>query len=77
MEVFDYENQEKYPIYVSKKCCKEIHIDLLLIGEGEKNTIFLSMISMDSCMTITLPKKTFLSLLFTCFHYRRNIKVSY
>ena len=45
-------NKEKYPSYVSKKCCKEKHIDLLLIGEGEKNTTFLSMISIDSCMII-------------------------
>ena len=35
-----------------KKCCKEKHVDLLLIGEGEKNTMFLSMISIDPCMII-------------------------
>ena len=52
ISVFGYENKEKYPIYVSKKCCEEKHIDLLLIGEGEKNTMFLSMISIDSCMII-------------------------
>ena len=55
-------------IYVSKKRCKEKHVDLLLIGEGEQK-LFLSMISIDSCMIfITLRTKTFLSLMFTCFH---------
>ena len=34
--VFGYENKEKYPIYVLKKCCEEKHVDALLIGEGEK-----------------------------------------
>ena len=31
-----YGNNEKHPIYVSKKCCEEKHIDLLLIGEEGK-----------------------------------------
>ena len=31
--VFGYENKEKHPIYVSKKCCKEKHVDLLLRGK--------------------------------------------
>ena len=35
-----------------KKCCEEKHVDLLLIGEGEKNTMSLSMISKDSCLII-------------------------
>ena len=35
-----------------KKYCKEKHVDLLLIEEGEKSTIFLSMILIDSCMAI-------------------------
>ena len=34
--VFGYENKVKYPIYVSKKCCEDKHVDLLLIGEREK-----------------------------------------
>ena len=34
--IFGYENKVKYPIYVSKKCCEDKHVDLLLIGEGEK-----------------------------------------
>ena len=31
--VFGYENKEKHPIYVSKKCCEGRHVDLLFIGE--------------------------------------------
>ena len=37
--VFGYENKEQYPTYVSKKCCKEKYVDLLLIGEREKNPL--------------------------------------
>ena len=33
ISVFGYENEEKHPIYVLKKCCKEKHVDLLLIEE--------------------------------------------
>ena len=36
ISVFGYENKVKYPIYVSKKCCEDKHIGLLLIDEGEK-----------------------------------------
>ena len=36
ISVFSYENREKYPINVSKKCCEEKHIDLLLTGEEGK-----------------------------------------
>ena len=50
--IFVYENKEKYSIYVSKKCCEKNHVDLLLIGEGEKSTMFLSKISIHSCMII-------------------------
>ena len=33
---FGYENKEKCPIYVSKKCCVEKHVDLLFIKNEEK-----------------------------------------
>ena len=36
---FGWENKEKYLIYMSKKCCEEKHIDLLLIGEGEQTIL--------------------------------------
>ena len=40
--VFFYENKKKYPIYVSKKCCEEKHIDLLSIEEkGKKHYILI------------------------------------
>ena len=39
ISVFGYENKEKHPIYVSKKCCEEKHVDLLLMGEEEKKTL--------------------------------------
>ena len=34
INVFGYDNKVKYPIYVSKKCSEDKHVDLLLIGEG-------------------------------------------
>ena len=30
ISVFGYENKEKHPVYVSKKCCEEKYVDLLL-----------------------------------------------
>ena len=43
ISVFGYESKEKYPIYVSKKCCKKKHVDLLLIGEGvKKHYVFIN-----------------------------------
>ena len=32
-----FENEEKSPIYLSKKCCKEKNADLLFIAEGKKS----------------------------------------
>ena len=37
ISVFGYENKEKHPTCISKQCCEEKHVDLLLIGGGEKN----------------------------------------
>ena len=39
ISVLGYENKEKHPLYVSKKCCENKHVDLLLIGEGEKKAL--------------------------------------
>ena len=36
---FGYENKKKHPIYVSKKCCEEKHIDLLLIEQKRQKTL--------------------------------------
>ena len=53
ISVFGYENKVKHPIYISKKCCQDKHVDLLLVGEGEKKHYhFLSKISIHSCMII-------------------------
>ena len=52
ISVFGYENEVKYPIYVSKKCCEDKHVDLLLIGEERKSIMFLSKISIHSCVII-------------------------
>ena len=42
ISVFGYENKLKYPIYVSKKCCEEKHVDLLLVGkEGKRHYVFI------------------------------------
>ena len=39
ISVFGYENKERHPIFVSRKCCEKKHVDLLLIREGEKKTL--------------------------------------
>ena len=36
ISVFGNESKEKHTIYISKKCCEEKHVDLLLIGEEAK-----------------------------------------
>ena len=42
ISIFRYENREKYPIYVSKKCFEETHVDLLLKGEkGKMHYVFI------------------------------------
>ena len=41
ISVFGYENKENHPIYVSKKCCEEKRVDLLLIGEGKKQYVLI------------------------------------
>ena len=33
ISVFGHENKEKHPVYLSRKCCEDKHVDLLLIGE--------------------------------------------
>ena len=42
ISIFRYENKEKYPIYVSKKCFEETHVDLLLKGKkGKMHYVFI------------------------------------
>ena len=33
---FGYENKEKHPIYVSKKCCEKKNVDILIIEQKGK-----------------------------------------
>ena len=47
ISIFGYENKEKHPIYVSK-----LLLSITIIGEGDKNTMFLSKILTRSCMII-------------------------
>ena len=39
--VFGNENKEKYQIYISKQCCEEKHVDLLLVGEEKKHFVLI------------------------------------
>ena len=40
--VFGYKNKEKQRIYVSKKCCEEKHVYLLLVKEeGKRHYVFI------------------------------------
>ena len=39
--LFGYENKEKYPNYILKKCCEEKHVDLLLIGERKRHYVLI------------------------------------
>ena len=41
IRVFGYENKKKHPIYMSKKCYNDKHLDLLLIGEKDTKHYFL------------------------------------
>ena len=42
ISAFGYENKEKHPIYLSKKCCEENCVDLLLVGkEGKKHNVLI------------------------------------
>ena len=67
--VFGYENKEKHPTYVSKKCCEEKHVDLLLKGEEGKRRYVLIKDFNTFVYDHTLHhgKKIFLPLLFTSF----------
>ena len=56
-----------------KKCCEEKHVDLLLIGEWEKNIMFLSMISIDSCLIIYyIPEENIFVIIFCILSLQRR-----
>ena len=41
MRFFWFEDKNRYPIYVSQKCCENKYVDLLSLGEGGKKHYFL------------------------------------
>ena len=49
INILGYENKEKQPIYVSKKCCEEKHVDLLLIEEIGKTHYVLITVEKTFC----------------------------
>ena len=72
--VFVYENNVKYPIYVSKKCFEEKHVDLLLVGEKK---MFLSKILIHLCMIIRYTvEENFFVVIVSEILAQKNIKVS-
>ena len=79
ISVFGYGNKENHPIYITKKCYKEKHVDLLLVGEEGKRHCLLvkDFNTFIYDHTFHFGKKTFLPLLFTSFYYRRNMKTLY
>ena len=79
ISVFGHETKEKHPVYLSKKCCEDKHVDLLLIGEEGKKR-YVPIKYLDTFMynhTLHHRKKTFLLLLFASFQYKGNVKMSY
>ena len=76
ISVFSYENKEKHPIYVWKKCSEEKHLNLILIEKkNTKYNMFLSKILIHSCKNIIyIMGKTFSPLLCKIV---LNIKISY
>ena len=66
ISVFGYENKEQYLIYVSKKCCEDKHVDLLLIG-GRMKSLVKDFNTFMYDHTLHCRRKHFLSLQFTKF----------
>ena len=69
IRVFGYKNKEKHPLYVSKKCCEEKHVRLLIMEENRKRYYVLKKFFNTFMYNHTLHyrKKKCLSLLFTRF----------
>ena len=42
ISVFDNEIKQRYPIHVSEKCCKEKHVDLVLIAKIKKHCVLIN-----------------------------------
>ena len=68
ISVFGFENKEKHPIYVSKQCYEQNHVNLLLIGEeGKRNNVLIKDFNTFVHGQTLHCGKMFLSLLFTSF----------
>ena len=59
--VFGYKNKVKCPIYVSKKCCEDKHVE-----KEKKNSMFLSKILIHSCMIIHYIMEENISVVIVC-----------
>ena len=70
--VFVYENNVKYPIYLSKKCFEEKHVDLLLVGEKKKNVLIKDF---NMIIHYTVEEKIFFVIICKVLA-QKNIKVS-
>ena len=57
ISVFGYENKEKHPVYVSKKCCEEKYVHLSLIGEERKSHYVLITDFNTSILTFYIAEK--------------------
>ena len=68
INILGYENKEKQPIYVSKKCCEEKHVDLLLIEEiGKTHYVLIKDFNTLMYNKTLHRRKNILPLLFTGF----------
>lgn len=77
ISVFCYENKETHPIYVSKQCFKEEHVDLLLMREeGKKFYVLIK--DFNKFMydhTLHRRKKRFCCYYVKTFSKEKNIKM--
>ena len=63
---------------IRKKMSEEKYVDLLLIGEREKITMFLSMISIDLCMIIHYIVEENIFVVIVCMlSLQKKFKASY
>ena len=79
ISVFGYENKRKHPIYITKECYEDKHVDLLSIGERErKHCVFIKDFNtfMYNHIIIFYIMEKFL-LLFISFQFKGNIKTSH
>ena len=65
ISVFSYKNKEKYPMYISKKCCEEKHVDLLLTEKKRKERLLIKDFNTFMCNhTLHRRKKYFVVIVY-------------